>query len=248
MKLPIYVTLAITLAVTLCHGQGTLITGHFGAADPTTEGFTLLRSGNPSLAPVTDDFGLNAWSIGLDTDADIGRYSRLLSSQEQAALAAGWTLSLTLRVLEPFGLPTVGVFASLQTGTQSFPLVFLGAQPDGDPILRVGNAQYTLEGAGAGYHNYQLTYDAQIGSAGLWVDGALLATGITGSPNPTAQFSWGGGQHPGSAYANWNEVSLWAIPEPSALALLTLGGGGWLAVRGWRRNGCAVKRPVPKTG
>jgi hypothetical protein len=38
------------------------------------------------------------------------------------------------------------------------------------------------------------------------------------------------------------------VPEPSALALWLCGAALWLAVRGWRRNGCAVKRPVPKTG
>lgn len=227
-----------------CSSQGTLITGHFGAADPTTEGFTLLHWGNPSLAPVMNDFGLNAWSIGLGTNADIGQYSRLLSAQEQEALTAGWILSLTLRVVSPFGAPSVGIFVNLSTGTESFPLVYFGTQPNGDPTLRVGNAQYTLDGKGLGYHNYQFRYDASVGRASLWVDGDLLATGIAGSPNPTARFAWGGGQHQGSAYANWNEASLWAIPEPSSLALCLCGGTLWLAARGRGRNGCAVKRTV----
>lgn len=225
MKLPMHVfAMALLYAAIDCRGQGTLIFGHFASVDPTTEGFTLLRSGNPTLAPVMNDFGQNAWSIGLNTDADIGQYSRILSVQEQAALAPGWVLSLTLRVAEPFGSPSVGIFASLQTGAITFPLVSFGAQPDGDPMIRVGNLEYALDGAGSGYHNYQLKYDAGFGLASLRVDGSLLATNIAGSPNPTALFAWGGGQHPqGSTSANWSEVSLWAIPEPSPLILLGCG-------------------------
>ncbi len=245
MKITSFRTSTISLAAALLvaatdqlHSQGTLLFQHFGATDPTSEGFTLIRNGNPSLAPVTNDLGLDSWAIRLNTDADIGLYDRILSAQEQAALTGGWILSLTLRVVAPFDAPTVGIFASLSTGTDAFPLIFFGAQPDGDPILRVGNAQYALEGSGSGYHHYQFRYDAGVGRASLWVDGDLLATDIAGSPYAGARFSWGGGQHPpGSAYANWNEVSLWAVPEPSSLALCICGGAFWLAARYRRRNG-----------
>ena len=232
MKTSVYLlALASFCAVSHGHGQGTLIAGHFGDADPTTEGFTLLRSGNPSLAPVVDDLGVKAWSIGLDTGADIGQYSQLLGDREQTALGSGWILSLTLRIVEPFGTPTFGIFAGVNAAFR------FGAQSDGDPILRVGNSEYTLEGAGPGYHNYQLRYDPGLGVGSLWTDGTLLTTDIAVWPGAPTELAWGGAQHPpGSACAHWNEVSLRAIPEPSTPALLVIGGALLVAVRR-RRTG-----------
>jgi len=221
---PTFFALLLFCVPTLCSGEGILIFGHFGATDPTSEGFTLLQSGRPALAPVTNDLGLAAWHIGLDTAADIGQYTRNLTTEEQVAIEAGWILTMTLRIVEPFDTPTFGTFAG-------YPAVLFGAQSDGDPILQVGISEYVLEDAGSGYHTYQLRYDADLGLANLWADGVLLDTEIAVPPNPSASFGWGGGQHPpGSAYANWNEVSLWAIPEPSSLALLGLG-GLWLVSR-----------------
>jgi hypothetical protein len=207
------------------HGQGTLIAQHRGAADPTNEGFTLLRGGNPSLTPVMGDLGLNAWSVNLNSQGDIAVYSKTLTAQQQAdAAASGWILSLTLRVLQPFNSPNYGIAGDFYTGTKYFSLLF-GAESDGDPIVRVGGIEYDLDGAGSGYHTYQLRYDAGTGLASLWVDGSHLAN-TAGSLNPsTALFRWGCGQNPvGIINANWNEVSLTIVPEPSTLALVGLGG------------------------
>lgn len=49
---------------------------------------------------------------------------------------------------------------------------------------------------------------------------------------------------PHTAYLD--NVVLQQIPEPGMLALGLCGGTLWLAARGWRRTGCAPKRPVPK--
>lgn len=228
--------LTLWFAALQCWGQGVFIARHIGNTDPITEGFTLSRGGSPLLIPASNDLGLNAWHIGLDTNVDIGLYRRSLTVQDQEALRAGWILSLTLRILEPFGVPTPGIFAKLQTGTEIFPSIRFGAQPDGDPMLQIGSWEYTMEGAGSAYHTYQLKYDADVGSASFWADGSLLLTDIAGSSYPVADFSWGGSQRgPGSAYANWNEVSLWVIPEPSTIALLGLA-GLWFAGRAVRQR------------
>lgn len=200
--------------------QGTVLFQHLGSVDPTNEGFNLLRNGNPSLTPVADS-GANAWGIYMRS-GDIGIYSLNLAPQ-QNVLASGWELSLRLQVLSPFNQPTFGISATFYTGTQYFSLLF-GAGANGDPIVNLVGRQYSL--SGDGYHNYQLRFDASENAASFWVDGVQLAAGIRGSPNQNSpNFVWGGGQNPlGSVNANWNEVSLWAIPEPSALALLGFGG------------------------
>ena len=173
-----------------------------------------------------NDQGLKAWSIGVGPDDGVSYY-RALTAQQTAALASGWALSLTLRVVAPFSQPTGAIYAKLQTGTENFPNLEFGAGSGGDPIVRVGSIDYVLEGAGSGYHSYQLKYDGDAGLASLWVDEVLLATDIAEVPSRIGQFSWGGGQRPsGSGYANWNEVSLtaMAVPEPGTSTLLTIGG------------------------
>ncbi|MEI9962521.1 MAG: hypothetical protein WDM76_15800 [Limisphaerales bacterium] len=61
MKISIIAFISFCISL-VCYGQGTPVAGHFGTADPTTEGFSLLKAGNVSLTPVTGDLGFNAWS------------------------------------------------------------------------------------------------------------------------------------------------------------------------------------------
>lgn len=250
MKSMVALSLASLLAFTSIQSraQGTVIAGHFGANDPTIEGFTLVQSGNPSLGPVLGDLGVDAWAIGLDSNADMGGYFRNLTAQQGSLGGGGWTLSLTLRILEPFNSANGGIFSSLYTGSEYFILMF-GAQPSGDPVLLLQGISYDLSGVGSGYHNYQLRNDVATGATSFWVDGAPFLTEVAGSPNPTtASFSWGGGQHPpGSAYANWNEASLSVIPEPSSLLLLSFGGLFLAAARALTRAKRVVKTASTQT-
>ena len=207
------------------YGQGTLLAGHFGTNNPTTEGYTLSSGGTPSLSPVTD-LGMDAWSIGLNTDVDLAGYEKQFNAQEQMLLGSGgWELSLTLRILEPFRARNGGTFAIFYTGTQYFFLTF-GAQSDGDPALRLQGISYFLDEVGSAYHTYQLRNDAASGITSFWVDGAQFLSEVAGTTHPNAaSFAWGGGQRPGgSTYANWSEASLSVIPEPSSILLLSLGG------------------------
>jgi hypothetical protein len=214
------------------YGQGIVAFRHTGAANPTTEGFTLLQGGNPTLAPVVGDAGYDAWSIHLGSLSDIAQYSAPLTALQQAQASDGWVMSLSLRILPQFNDAGFGIFGSFATGTKIFSLQ-LGALPSGDPIVRVGNTRLTLNGAGSSYHNYQLRYDRGQDTASLWIDGAELLTGISGATvGGTPAFSWGGGQNGyGNLGANWSEAAFTIVPEPTALALGLCGWGLWLAAR-----------------
>lgn len=68
-----------------------------------------------------------------------------------------------------------------------------------------------------------------------WLGGGVYMTSMNG-----VQWTRYPGQSPQFA------VHATPIPEPGMLALGLCGGTLWLAARGWRRTGCAPKRPVPK--
>jgi hypothetical protein len=125
MKKTVHI-LALSLAV-ICGvigvacGQGVTQFRHFGEANPTTEGFTLLLNGSPSLNPVLADQGLNAWQIGLGSTSDLAQYYRNLTATELASAENGWVISLTLRILSPYQSPPGGIFGELTTGTKIFP-------------------------------------------------------------------------------------------------------------------------------
>jgi hypothetical protein len=205
-------------------GQGTVIAQHSGGADPIEEGFTLKRAGNPSLAPVMNDLGLDAWSVNLNSLSDIAQYSsRLTAQQGTDAEGEGWVLSLTLRVVEPFNSPTFATFASFHTGAKYFSLLF-GALATGDPMVTLNGTRYTLVGAGSGYHSYQLKYDSGMRQAGLWMDGSYVADSAGFADPSSPLLVWGADQHDvPAAHANWSEVSLSIIPEPSCVVLLCCG-------------------------
>lgn len=204
--------------------RGAFLARHIGATDPTLEGLTALVGGDPRYGPVIGDLSSNSWSIQSGTGADIASYRKQFTLDEVRNLSLGWTLSLRLRVLEPVG-SAFGNFVSFATSEEYF-FFRLGNQNDGDPIVRTGNQEFVFEGAGSGYHDFQIKYDAYTRLAELWFDGARFAAGLAGSSYASrAQLTWGIGQHPpGSAASNWSEVTLSVVPEPSCAALLCLGG------------------------
>lgn len=231
-----------------CSGQGTLIARHLGANDPATEGFSLSRTPGASLAPVAGGPAGGAWSIGLSSLSEAALYSRVLTPQEQGLMSSvGWTLSLTLQVIPPYNSSIFGMFAEIFTGSQHF-LIDFGATSTGDPRVGVNLSpaypEVTLTGAGPGYHNYQLRFDAATQDASLWVDGAERIDRIT-DPYSLGQRSvtWGGGQR-GSPIinANWSEVTLSIVPEPSGVSLLMCGGLLLFWCRARRRPGAAAPK------
>jgi hypothetical protein len=104
-----------------------------------------------------------------------------------------------------------------------------GTQPDGDPIVflptsigpPLAGLTYVLDGAGPGYHMYELVYDPVFSSADLYVDGVKRLSDYTGlpSPNETPTVSWGAGSSGDTGQGNYNLVQFAIVPEPSTVTL-----------------------------
>jgi hypothetical protein len=239
----IFVTM-VTLIVARfpVHSQGIMLVQHLGAHDPQSEGFSLMSYGQPTLDPVTNDMGMSAWSITM-TSSDAAQYYQTLTAQQTALLLGGsWDLSLDLRVLNAPVTPTYDVSAQIITGPQQFSLKF-GMETNGDPTIQVQGSSlspvFVVNGAGSTYNDYQLIYDAGVGSASLWINGSERLSGIVpGVLDATlGSVSWSGYQHAYNVGANWNEVSLVVTPEPSAASVLCLGSGVLLYLqRKYRRK------------
>jgi hypothetical protein len=211
----------IVATAALARGQGSFVALHSGAADPTSEGFAVAVSyGTPQLGPVYNDLGFDAWSTRLAS----GIYYRD-SLPNLSELS--WMLSVNLRVAED-SLASPVFWVEVDSGQYWFKLHF-GSAANGDPTVVVSGASLNpglvLEGAGSTYHNYQLVYDAGLGTAQLWVDGVERFGNIAGAQGYSPDVSFGGSsQIPGALQANWNLVSVEIIPEPSSMVLVVLGG------------------------
>lgn len=223
MNTRILITAVVVLGLsTPIFGQGVLYQ-HFGANNPTSEGFTLVTGGAGGTASaIPNDDGVAAWSTQVGVGGTLW-YSGQLSS---AALAqSDWILSVNMRVLQS-GRSFENSFVEVGTSDYVYNLWF-AAKANGDPIVRAGAFAYgpvfVMDGVGAGYHDYQLRYSHTAGSAELWVDGVMRLSGITSSgPSGFSVLKWGDGQAgPSSAY--WNSVSLQVVPEPSSLSLMLIG-------------------------
>jgi hypothetical protein len=228
-----------TASLFLCviPGRSQVLFQHVGAANPTTEGFTLYSFGSPQLAPVLSDLGVNAWSIGM-LSSDGAQYGLNLTAGQQAALAGkDWQLTYTLRVVQAPTTPSYDISSAFFTGSEMFSLYF-GAASNGDPVVQVRENSLSLSpvfvvtGAGATYNTYSLTYHAATDSADLWVNGTELYGGMSSARfDGTPSFDWSGYQHASDVKANWSLVSLAVVPEPSAASLAV-----WCLVVGicWR--------------
>lgn len=224
------IALLIGCSITCVQAQGTLLVRHSGSANPTSEGFFVYSSyGSPQLGAVTNDMGLDAWSMRLSS-AGIN-YRHAITDLS----GLDWRLSVSLRVVED-SISSRVFSVGLDTGQHTFGLSF-GLNSEGDPSVRLSGSslspEFVLQGAGSAYVNYELFYNAATGSAGLWVNGVERVSDMSGAPGYSPAFGFGGGfQNPANLQANWNLVSLEIIPEPSAWALLACGAvllaGHWL--------------------
>lgn len=222
----------LVAAIDSLHGQGTLMFQHFGASDPASEGFAASIAPQAVVGPVTGDQGLDAWFIQGGGPATVF-YSRGLSSEERAQLAGtDWTISLTLRLVQS-PETYANSFLRFATGSEIFLLAF-GSESDGDPFVRTydANPAYILDGGANKYHDYQLRYNALNATADLWVDGVKRLNDVPSRSSSQSVLEWGVGQGDFTR-ANWNQVSLSVIPEPSSFALC-LCGSLLLASRFWK--------------
>ena len=210
-------------------GQGSIIIQHSGAANPTTEGFTLAETDSYAIVgPVINDMGMNAWNTTVSNNSPDFYYTYSLTPEQQSeTVGVDWTLSFVLRDLESSAAPNAFI------GLTSFGM-YIGLETNGDPFVDGprDNPIYVLNGGGGGYHNYQIVYTAATGTIALWIDGVERVSNFSAVSVPAgiSQIEFGEGQG-GHDSDNWNLVSFEIVPEPPAASLIFLGGGVLIYVR-----------------
>jgi hypothetical protein len=214
-----------------------VIAQHQGLLNPTTEGFGVGSSGTPStVGPVTNDLGLNAWSIAGPAPNSVGFYnSGALTAQQQAAVASfGFTLTVTDRMVTgPVFSPNsvASPFAELEIGTKRYD-IDLGLTAAGDTVVVLpdsitqnGNGTFSSVGSsvtipGNGYHTYQLVFNPTTQLADLFVDGVDRIQNYAGHTSFALNRGLVFGDVSGGT-GNFNLVQLLVpVPEPTGLALL----------------------------
>jgi hypothetical protein len=225
------VLLVMGFIMTLPLRGGIIVSQHTGDADPATEGWTPQEFGSGvTTGPVIADGMFDAWSVN-DQGTSGGRaYRSILSSVDaQKALNGGFVQRARLRVVNPSTLPDGVVAVEFLTSSIAF-LLSIGSEADGDPILWLQNdsgaTALTAQGAGGGYHLYELIYDPATQLADVRLDGQHLADYpgfhpvILAINPPPRDVRWGSISGDGTGAANYNLVQMELVPEPTALALL----------------------------
>lgn len=180
-----------------------LIYAHSGSTDPLDEGWSLLP-GTPgadvTVGPVQDAAG-DAWSVddGATYLAGFCMYRGSLGPLQLQHAQAGWLLRARLRMPDSPEVPLGSPMIRFRDGDVSYQIHF-GSGPDGDPIARLvytssNYIEVVLDGAGGGYHDYEMEWDPGTQSVTLRADGAIVATGYTGFAitDPAPRVAWGTG-------------------------------------------------------
>jgi hypothetical protein len=255
----------LIVASMLSAAQATLIVGHEGSNDPTTEGFVLHQGGSGiSAAPVAGPPA--AWQIGGGPISDDLYYD---ASANVSAMAlgnftdpSGWTWTgqwrLTMDNTNPGGAYTVirdghtmimvnmcspsfaGQIAPLNGGG-----VFVLSANTGFNIREFGTVDLSRD-----FHTYQIYRNpAQAGTGSeyeMYLDGNAVGTFASSDAYQedliAGQYWWGDGTGSAGTTAQWatNRLEIGRqivspVPEPSSLALLTAGLVGLLCYA-WRKQ------------
>ena len=227
--------------------QAATIAQHVGSTDPTTENFVLGGTAGVGV----NDGGTPAWQM----DAAWGRYINTPSAAQFTDMATnGWVAQQTVRMgvagLDPSagaqplaGLATMDI-AQSTAGNDAY-ILCLGTDPSGNPTVwqldyTFPSPWYTQIGTvtGTGYHTYKLVQASGAASANLYVDGSFMtAVSPTGGYGVARYMigNTGAASDPTVVGVYLSGASLATIPEPSSIALLTIGLFGLLAYA-WRKR------------
>lgn len=166
------------------------IISHDGASDPVSEGFTDDLQGVSLSGPVLGDLGLDAYAVGGTGMQRFGT-GNFDAATRAALLDRGWRMRVRLRVAaapDERGLVAVNLE---NVGGRRYDMNF-GLDANGDTFVRlnqtiVTNPQltgvgptHTLVGSGSTYHEFELVYDPDAGSADLFVDGVEVMSDYEG--------------------------------------------------------------------
>lgn len=218
-----------------------VIVSHTGNSDPAaSESFASISSGSGNSAgPVIDD-GVNAWSVASSSGSSLYYQATPSAQQWQDALNSGWELSATVRLISG-GAPAAQGF-SFDDGAIAWQ-VLIYPDSSGDPIVELpssGLPSLTLLGAGGGYHNYAVRYNPVSGEHSFWFDNSQIVIDFTGGAwTADHDVKWGTLRTTGSQ-ANWNSLSLTAVPEPQGCSLVF--GVALLGFSAWWSRSQSAKR------
>jgi hypothetical protein len=224
---------------------GIIVSQHTGANDPTTEGWGGGAGGaGSSVGPVFNDAGsgFDAWQVH-DTGStrSNGYQDGATASIMQQGVNLGWTLRGRVRVVDPSTPADGPVFLRADIIDRHFGLG-IGSEADGDPVVRlmdgsVPPAEFTLQGAGPGYHLFEMIYNPATHLADVRIDSQHVAdyAGYLSSLTVILHsVRFGGDGEAGRG--NYNLVQFEVVPEPGGGAAVGTALLVAIAVRRRQRN------------
>ncbi|MBL8291046.1 MAG: hypothetical protein JNN08_04380 [Bryobacterales bacterium] len=177
---------------------------HVGNTLPSSEGWMDNDSevqGDVIRGPVNDG-GILAWFVN-DNSTDLSSSLRYVQIPSSGVIGQGnthgWRIRAIIRIVNHNDEPDYSVHVTYRTGQQTWGMMF-GSEPDGDPIVRLGNSAHAstgidlvLQGLGDGYHLYELVYDPSSQTADLFVDGVERVSNFAGYLELSSAdlFQWG---------------------------------------------------------
>jgi hypothetical protein len=224
---------------------GVIVSQHVGANDPTTEGWLDTDGGaGSSVGPVFNDAasGFDAWQVHDTGSTRIRNYQQHPPASIMGqALQQGWTLRARVRVVDPATPADGPISFDVSLINRVFHLD-IGSDADGDPVVRLLDdttppAEFTIQGAGGGYHLFEMIYDPTTLLADVRVDSQHVAD-YEGYLSPLTvilhSVRFGGDGDAGRG--NYNLVQFEVVPEPGGGAAVGTALLVAIAVRRRQRN------------
>lgn len=204
-----------------------IIISHIGDNDPTSEGFTQAQSpSGGSVGALSPDPGFeNAWDI-TTVNGDRPQYTYTLDSGENADVnSSGWRFSVRVRVdggPTSFNNARLAEFSTDNGANSANFRMRFATDGSGFTTVELLGSGTTVSGGSLGYHTFELVSDDGI-TADLYVNGIVssvtdFAGSATGAGSGRIRFGAITTADVGSA--NFAEISLVTIPEPSAFAAI----------------------------